>query len=38
VVLAERQGREVLVVLLGAPDRFWNAAGLVDLAFEQADG
>ncbi len=37
VVLAERGGREVLVVLLGAPDRFWNAAGLVDLAFEQAD-
>ena len=38
VVLAERQGREVLVVLLGAPDRFWNAAGLVELAFEQIDG
>jgi len=37
VVLAERGGREVLVVLLGAPDRFWNAAGLVDLAFEQGD-
>jgi D-alanyl-D-alanine carboxypeptidase (penicillin-binding protein 5/6) len=37
VVLAERGGREVLVVLLGAPDRFWNAAGLVDLAFERAD-
>ncbi len=37
VVLAERGGREVLVVLLGSPDRFWNAAGLVELAFEQAD-
>jgi hypothetical protein len=29
---------EVLAVLLGAPDRFWNAAGLVDLAFEAAGG
>ncbi len=38
VVLAERSGREVVVVLLGAPDRFWNAAGLVELAFEPGDG
>ena len=37
VILAERGGREVVVVLLGAPDRFWNAAGLVELAFEPDD-
>jgi len=37
VVLAERDGREVLVVLLGAPDRFWNAAGLVELALAPDD-
>lgn len=38
VALAVRAGVEVLVVLLGAPDRFWNAAGLVDLAFEASRG
>jgi D-alanyl-D-alanine carboxypeptidase (penicillin-binding protein 5/6) len=38
LVLAERGGVEVLAVLLGAPDRFWNAAGLVDLAFEASGG
>lgn len=38
VALAVRAGVEVLVVLLGAPDRFWNAAGLLDLAFEARGG
>ena len=32
--LAERDGVRVLLVLLGARDRWWNAAGLLDRAFE----
>ena len=33
VARAERDGTEVLVVLLGAPDRWWTAAALVEAAF-----
>jgi D-alanyl-D-alanine carboxypeptidase (penicillin-binding protein 5/6) len=35
VALAERDGREVLVVLLGAPDRWWTAAAIIEAAFEE---
>ncbi len=35
VVHAERGGHEVLVVLLGAPDRWWTAAALVERAFAE---
>lgn len=34
VALAERDGVRVLVVLLNAPNRWWNAAGLLDRAFQ----
>ncbi len=34
VALAERNGVRVLVVLLNARDRWWNAAGLLERAFE----
>lgn len=34
VALAERGGARVLVVLLNAPNRWWNAVGLLDQAFE----
>ena len=34
VALAERSGVRVLLVLLHARDRWWNAAGLLDRAFE----
>ena len=34
VALVERNGRRVLVVLLHAPDRWWDSVGLVELAFE----
>jgi D-alanyl-D-alanine carboxypeptidase (penicillin-binding protein 5/6) len=34
VALAERGGVRVLVVLLNAPNRWWNAVGLLDRAFE----
>ena len=36
VVHAARDGRDVLVVLLGAPDRWWTAAALVEKAFAEA--
>lgn len=35
VALAERDGVRVLVVLLNAPNRWWNAVGLLDRAFEK---
>lgn len=35
VALAERDGNEVLLVLLDARDRWWTAAGLVEAAFEE---
>ncbi|MDH4191127.1 MAG: serine hydrolase [Betaproteobacteria bacterium] len=34
VAFAERRGVRVLLVLLNAPNRWWNAAGLLDRAFE----
>lgn len=34
VALAERNGVRVMVVLLNAPNRWWNAVGLLDRAFE----
>jgi D-alanyl-D-alanine carboxypeptidase (penicillin-binding protein 5/6) len=36
VALAERDGHEVIVVLLGAPDRWFTAAALIDAAFDEA--
>jgi D-alanyl-D-alanine carboxypeptidase (penicillin-binding protein 5/6) len=36
IALAERDGVEVLAVLLHAPDRWWDSVGLVELAFEEA--
>ena len=33
VALAERDGVRVMAVLLNAPNRWWNAAGLLDRAF-----
>jgi D-alanyl-D-alanine carboxypeptidase (penicillin-binding protein 5/6) len=35
IALAEREGREVLLVLLDARDRWWTAAALVEAAFEE---
>ncbi|MDC8011472.1 D-alanyl-D-alanine carboxypeptidase family protein [Tahibacter soli] len=37
VALVERDGRRVLVVLLHAPERWWDSVGLVELAFEARD-
>ena len=34
VVVAVRDGVEVLAVLLAAPDRWWDSAGLIELAFD----
>ncbi len=36
VALVERNGVRVLAVLLNAPNRWWNAAGLLDRAFAAA--
>lgn len=36
VALVERDGVQVLAVLLHAPDRWWDSAGLIELAFKQA--
>ena len=36
VVRAEREGTEVLMVLLGAPDRWWTAARMLEAAFDEA--
>ena len=32
----QRDGHEVLAVLLHAPDRWWDTAGLIELAFDEA--
>lgn len=37
IALAERQGRQVLLVLLNAPDRWWTAVAMLDYAFAKAD-
>lgn len=36
IALAERDGVEVLAVLLDAPDRWWDTVGLLELAFDEA--
>ena len=36
VALVERDGVQVLAVLLHAPDRWWDSVGLLELAFEEA--
>jgi len=36
VALVERDGVTVLAVLLHAPDRWWDSAGLIELAFKHA--
>jgi len=36
VARAEREGKEVVIVLLGAPDRWWTAARMLEAAFEEA--
>jgi D-alanyl-D-alanine carboxypeptidase (penicillin-binding protein 5/6) len=36
VALAERAGTRVLVVMLGAPDRWWDAVAMIESAFEDA--
>jgi D-alanyl-D-alanine carboxypeptidase (penicillin-binding protein 5/6) len=36
VALAERGGREVLLVLLDGHDRWWTAAALIEAAFDEA--
>lgn len=36
VARAERAGTEVVVVLLGAPDRWWTAAKMIEVSFDEA--
>ena len=36
VAFAERRGTAVTLVLLGAPDRWWNAVAMIETAFEEA--
>jgi D-alanyl-D-alanine carboxypeptidase (penicillin-binding protein 5/6) len=36
IALAEREGHQVVVVLLGAKDRWWTAAALIEAAFREA--
>lgn len=36
IALAERDGHEVLAVLLHAPDRWWDTVALLELAFDEA--
>ena len=36
VGVVERDGVRVLVVLLNARDRWWNAAAMIDAAFDTA--
>lgn len=38
VALARRDGREVLLVLLNAPNRWWDAVDMLDRAFAEAYG
>jgi serine-type D-Ala-D-Ala carboxypeptidase (penicillin-binding protein 5/6) len=37
IVLVEREGRSVWLVLLAAPDRWWTAHALIERAFRSAD-
>jgi D-alanyl-D-alanine carboxypeptidase (penicillin-binding protein 5/6) len=34
VALAEKNGVRVLIVMLNSPNRWWNAVGLLDRAFQ----
>ena len=34
VAIAEREGVRVLVVMLGAPDRWWDAVAMIESAFD----
>ena len=36
IALAERDGVQVLAVMLDAPDRWWDTVGLLELAFDEA--
>jgi len=36
IALVQRDGHEVLVVMLHAPDRWWDTVALIELAFAQA--
>ena len=36
VAMAERAGTRVLVVMLGAPDRWWDAVAMIESGFEDA--
>lgn len=36
VALADRNGHQVLAVLLHAPERWWDSIGLLELAFDEA--
>ena len=36
VAFAERRGTAVTLVLLGAPDRWWDAVAMIETAFEEA--
>lgn len=38
VAHAERGGTRVMVVMLGAPDRWWDAVAMIETAFEEAGG
>jgi len=38
VAVAERGGTQVMVVLLGAPDRWWDAVAMIESAFDEARG
>lgn len=38
VALARREGREVLLVLLNAPNRWWDAVDMLDRAFAETHG
>jgi D-alanyl-D-alanine carboxypeptidase (penicillin-binding protein 5/6) len=36
VALAERRGTTVMLVMLGAPDRWWDAVAMIETAFDEA--
>jgi D-alanyl-D-alanine carboxypeptidase (penicillin-binding protein 5/6) len=36
VAFAERRGTTVVAVLLGAPDRWWDAVAMIETAFEES--
>jgi D-alanyl-D-alanine carboxypeptidase (penicillin-binding protein 5/6) len=38
IALAEKDGRRVLVVMLGAKSRWWDTIGLIEKAFDAANG